>query len=246
MFFFYHQKCRVPAKAPSKPALMARGICDRYLPDLRSHADRSTFMMSDHIGQSGMEVKDKVYKAYVKEKEEAKAVYDQAVQAGQFAGHVALDARDSNQFSVSVNIEAHGKVTFNLTYEQLLSRNLGVYTNTININPSQIVEDMSVTVNIEEPTAIKDLEVPELQISNEVVVDKPNSLAKIDEKSPTHKVVVWAPTPEEQKSQNATGLSGQFVVKYDVDRESNPQQILNPSYPTLTGPGRGRNGQKVG
>ncbi|XP_046677059.1 inter-alpha-trypsin inhibitor heavy chain H4-like isoform X2 [Homalodisca vitripennis] len=185
-----------------------------------------TLPESAFISEFLMEVKDKVYKAYVKEKEEAKAVYDQAVQAGQFAGHVALDARDSNQFSVSVNIEAHGKVTFNLTYEQLLSRNLGVYTNTININPSQIVEDMSVTVNIEEPTAIKDLEVPELQISNEVVVDKPNSLAKIEEKSPTHKVVVWAPTPEEQKSQNATGLSGQFVVKYDVDRESNPQQIL--------------------
>uniref|UniRef100_A0A1B6KKL4 VIT domain-containing protein n=1 Tax=Graphocephala atropunctata TaxID=36148 RepID=A0A1B6KKL4_9HEMI len=185
-----------------------------------------TLPESAFISEFLMEVKDNVYKAYVKEKEEAKAVYDQAVQAGQFAGHVALDARDSNQFSVSVNIEAHGKVTFNLTYEQLLSRNLGVYTNTININPQQIVEDMSVTVSVEEPSAIKDLEVPELQISNEVVVDKPNSLAKIEEKSPNHKVVVWAPTPEEQKSQNSTGLSGQFVVKYDVDREANPQQIL--------------------
>lgn len=45
-------------------------------------------------------------------------------------------------------------------------------------------------------------------------------------KSPNHKIVTWAPTPEEQKSQNSTGVSGQFIVKYDVDREENPQQIL--------------------
>lgn len=37
------------------------------------------------------EVKGKVYKAYVKEKKEAKADYDQAVQFGQAAGHVALE-----------------------------------------------------------------------------------------------------------------------------------------------------------
>lgn len=38
------------------------------------------------------EVKGKVYKAYVKEKKEAKADYDQAVQYGQAAGHVALES----------------------------------------------------------------------------------------------------------------------------------------------------------
>lgn len=52
-------------------------------------------------------------------------------------------ARDSNQFTVSVNIEAHGKVTFNLTYEQLLSRNLDVYSNVININPQQVSTELT-------------------------------------------------------------------------------------------------------
>jgi len=183
---------------------------------------------SAFISEFLMDIKGKVYKAYVKKKEEAKKDYDQAVAAGQFAGHVALDARDSNQFTVSTNIEGNGKVIFNLTYEELMDRNLGVYTNTINLNPQQIVNDMSVTVNIEEPTAITTLEVPELQVSNEVIPDnsKQNTLAKIEEKSPNHKIIVWAPTPEQQKSQNSTGVSGQFIVKYDVDRKENPQQIL--------------------
>lgn len=37
------------------------------------------------------DVKGKVYKAYVKEKQAAKTDYDQAVQSGQSAGHVALE-----------------------------------------------------------------------------------------------------------------------------------------------------------
>jgi len=185
-----------------------------------------TLPESAFISQFLMEIKDKVYKAYVKEKEEAKAIYQEAVQSGHFAGHVALDARDSNQFTVSVNIEAHGKVTFNLTYEQLLARNLGVYSNVINIDPQQIVDDMSVTVNIEEPSDIIDLEVPELQMSNEAIPEKRNELAKIKEISPKHKQVTWAPTADEQRSKKDSGLSGQFIVKYDVDRKDNPQQIL--------------------
>lgn len=53
-----------------------------------------------------------------------------------------------------------------------------------------------------------------------------NALARIEEKSASHKVVVWAPTPDEQRALNSTGVSGQFIVKYDVDRSQNPQQIL--------------------
>jgi hypothetical protein len=49
-----------------------------------------------------------------------------------------FSARDSNKFTVSVNIEAESKVTFNLTYEQLLTRKLGVYENVINVQPGQV------------------------------------------------------------------------------------------------------------
>ena len=40
-------------------------------------------------------------------------------------GHVALSARDSNQFSISANAEAGVKVQFHLLYEELLQRRSG-------------------------------------------------------------------------------------------------------------------------
>jgi len=39
---------------------------------------------------------------------------------------------------VNVNIKPESKVTFNLTYEELLSRKLGRYEHTINIIPEQV------------------------------------------------------------------------------------------------------------
>lgn len=51
---------------------------------------------------------------------------------------VLFSTRDSNKFTVSVNVEAESKVTFNLTYEQLLSRKLGIYENVINVQPGQV------------------------------------------------------------------------------------------------------------
>lgn len=51
---------------------------------------------------------------------------------------VFFSARDSNKFTVSVNVESESKVTFNLTYEQLLPRKLGIYENIINIQPGQV------------------------------------------------------------------------------------------------------------
>lgn len=47
-------------------------------------------------------------------------------------------SRNSNTFNVNVNIKAQSKVTFNLTYEELLSRRLGRYEQVINISPEQV------------------------------------------------------------------------------------------------------------
>ena len=49
-----------------------------------------------------------------------------------------LSARDSNQFTISLNVEPLSKVTFNLTYEEFLQRALGSYKHEININPGQV------------------------------------------------------------------------------------------------------------
>lgn len=56
-------------------------------------------------------------------------------------------ARDSNKFTVSVNVEAESKVTFNLTYEQLLTRKLGVYENIIHLQPGQVNMKYNIMLN---------------------------------------------------------------------------------------------------
>lgn len=67
--------------------------------------------------------------------------------SGQSAGHVAASARDSNRFTVSVNIEPESKVVFLLTYEELLERKNDQYELIVNIRPGQIVKDLNVKVS---------------------------------------------------------------------------------------------------
>jgi uncharacterized protein YegL len=174
-----------------------------------------------------MVIKDKVYAAYVKEKEEAKKDYQEAVDRGETAGHVELSARDSNLFTVSVNVEPSSKVTFNLTYEQLLTRTLGLYENVINVNPGQVVKSMDIEVNIDESSDITSLEVPDLKTSNEI--DSSNSKTidvKIERPTPRTAKITWSPSDKQQQQISDAGVKGQLIVRYDVDRVSNPNQIL--------------------
>ena len=70
-----------------------------------------------------------------------------------------FSARDANQFTVSVNIEANAKVTFNLTYEQLLSRRRGLYEHTVHVNPGTVVPRLSIRTIILETLPISDIRV---------------------------------------------------------------------------------------
>lgn len=84
---------------------------------------------------------------------------------------VRSSARDSQRFTVSVNVEPQKKVNFKLTYEELLTRKLGTYRHVVNLDPGQIVNDLKVTTRIEESSNITTLKVPALRTSNEIVED---------------------------------------------------------------------------
>ncbi|KAF2891776.1 hypothetical protein ILUMI_14397, partial [Ignelater luminosus] len=96
------------------------------------------------ISGFSMEVAGKNYTAYVKEKDQAKRDYDQAVASGFSAAHVAVSARDSNRFTVSVNLEPETNAAFYLTYEELLKREDGHYEQIINLHPGQPIKDLNV------------------------------------------------------------------------------------------------------
>ncbi|XP_049790626.1 inter-alpha-trypsin inhibitor heavy chain H4-like isoform X8 [Schistocerca nitens] len=176
-----------------------------------------------------IEMDNVTYEAYVRGKEEARQEYDAAVAEGRGAAHVAVSARDSNVVHVSVNVEAQKKVTFNLTYEELLQREIGAYNLRININPRQPVDDLAVEVRIEEQAPLRLVEVPRLQETNEILDTPDNAtdpLARIERPTPLSAIVRWSPTKEEQRQRGEEGVSGQLVVRYDVDRDASPNQIL--------------------
>jgi len=109
-----------------------------------------------------MEIDGIAYEALVKEKQKAQTEYDQAISQGQAAAQVS-SARDANQFTVSVNIEPRAKVTFNLTYEELLVRRHGIYEHLIHVNPGQVVENLSIDVDIAEVLPLQRVRVPALR-----------------------------------------------------------------------------------
>ncbi|XP_039745524.1 inter-alpha-trypsin inhibitor heavy chain H3-like [Pararge aegeria] len=110
----------------------------------------------------------KSYKAYVKEREEASRIYSEAVSQGASAAHIATEARDSNHFTVSVNVEGNTTAIFDLRYEEFLVRRNGLYNHAINLHPGALVPKMEVVVHIKESQKITKLFVPEVRTGNEI------------------------------------------------------------------------------
>ena len=71
--------------------------------------------------------------------------------------------RETNAFQIMVNVAAMEKVTFELTYQELLKRTKGRYSHVIYVNPGQVVDDMSVEVAIKESRDLTSLRVPPIK-----------------------------------------------------------------------------------
>merc|ERR1719228_1186442 len=185
---------------------------------------------SAFISNFSMIIRDVEYVAQVKEKEEAKATFDEAVSLGRGAGIINKDIRDSNIFTVTTNIEPGAKVIFKLTYEELLERKSGKYEHFINIDPKQLVDDLKVEVFINESLPISSIFVPELIQSNEIdfIGSEENTIAEVEKNVDgfaNNARVVFAPDKSYQQEAGAQGISGQFLVQYDVDRQGRDSEV---------------------
>ncbi|XP_052747595.1 inter-alpha-trypsin inhibitor heavy chain H4 isoform X5 [Bicyclus anynana] len=174
-------------------------------PDSRSQ--EATFRMllpeTAFIAGFTMILSGKSYKAYVKEKEEAKQIYTQAVSQGLGAAHVATKARDSNHFTVSVNVEGNTTAVFDMRYEEFLFRRNGCYNHVINLHPGVIVPNMQVDVHIKESQKITTLRVPEVRTGNEIDAtekDPQNSIAVITRgRKEREATITFTPDEREQR-----------------------------------------------
>ncbi|KAM6062401.1 inter-alpha-trypsin inhibitor heavy chain H3-like [Chlamydotis macqueenii] len=177
------------------------------------------------ITNFSMTIDGVTYPGTIKEKEVAKKQYEKAVSKGQTAGLVKASGRKTEKFTVSVNIEAGSKVTFELTYEELLKRQFGKYEMFIKVKPKQLVKDFEIEVNIFEPQGISELEAEGTFITN----DLQNIIKKTFSEKKGH--LSFKPTLDQQRTCancSQSVLDGDFTVRYDVKRTTlDNLQIVN-------------------
>ncbi|NWS37434.1 ITIH4 inhibitor, partial [Probosciger aterrimus] len=174
------------------------------------------------ITNFSMSIDGKVYPGIIKEKASAQKEYDTAVSHGQSAGLVKITGRKLEQFHVSVSIAAASKVTFELTYEELLKRQLGKFELLIKVRPKQLVKHFQIDVHIFEPQGIRFLETDSTFMTNELT----KALTKVQNETKAH--ILFKPTVDQQKINpefDETLLNGDFVVRYDVKREATAGDI---------------------
>uniref|UniRef100_A0A672FZ96 Inter-alpha-trypsin inhibitor heavy chain 3 n=1 Tax=Salarias fasciatus TaxID=181472 RepID=A0A672FZ96_SALFA len=170
-----------------------------------------------------MFIDGQVYDGNVKEKEQAQRQYTTAVSRGQSAGIVSSVGRTLEEFKTSVTISAHNKVTFELTYEELMKRTLGKYELQIHARPMQPVKDFKIDVHIQEKAGISFLDVKGGLSTNALA----NAITRTqaDKQAWVH----FYPTEDQQKacdSCDEQGLNGDLVIVYDVNRNSTLGDIM--------------------
>uniref|UniRef100_UPI003F65BE93 uncharacterized protein LOC100003906 isoform 16 precursor n=1 Tax=Danio rerio TaxID=7955 RepID=UPI003F65BE93 len=178
------------------------------------------------ISKFRMIIEGKTYDGVVKKKEEAQQQYNKAVSRGESAGLIKSVGRTLEDFKTSVTVAANSKVTFELTYEELLKRRLGKYELLINAQPMQPVADFKIDVHIQENPGISFLEVKGDLNTGDLASAVKTTRADKDA------WVTFYPTRDQQtKCTNCAenGLNGDLIITYDVNR-GNPKgevQISN-------------------
>ncbi|XP_039653820.1 inter-alpha-trypsin inhibitor heavy chain H3-like isoform X4 [Perca fluviatilis] len=157
------------------------------------------------------------YDGVVKGKEKAQQQYTEAVSRGQSAGLVSSVGRTLEEFKTSVTVAAHKKVTFELTYEELLKRKLGKYELQIHARPMQPVKDFKVDVYINEKAGINFIEVKG-GLSTKALA---NAITRTH--ADKQAWVYFYPTEDQQKTCDGCGeqgMNGDLVIVYDVNRDT--------------------------
>ncbi|XP_052410357.1 inter-alpha-trypsin inhibitor heavy chain H2 [Carassius gibelio] len=157
----------------------------------------------------------------VKEKTVARNLYALARARGKAAGIVRTNSQAMEMFKTEVHVPPGNKVEFELHYQEMMQRKLGVYQHTLHLQPGRLVPQLQVDVYIFEPKGIK------FVTASNTLGQRLADLAKITHtKEKAH--IVFKPTLQQQrKCENCTesAVDGVFTVKYDVERESNAGEL---------------------
>ncbi|CAN9508438.1 unnamed protein product [Ophioblennius macclurei] len=145
-------------------------------------------------------------------------------------------------FRMEASIPGRNRAVFLLTYEELLQRRLGRYEHVTSLRPMQLVSRLSLEVTIVDHAPIVDLEVLPLRNgrSNGATASaaSSSSASKSAAKLPVTTVIknernvcriTFSPNIVQQAKITTSGLLGDFVIRYDVQRDMGigDIQVLN-------------------
>ncbi|XP_040006607.1 inter-alpha-trypsin inhibitor heavy chain H5 [Xiphias gladius] len=141
-------------------------------------------------------------------------------------------------FRMAANIPGRNRAVFLLTYEELLQRRLGRYEHTTRLRPLQLVSRLSLDVTVADHSLITDLQVLPLRNgrSSANVPNAPKIPAKPE--PPVTTVIknennickiTFSPNIVQQAKITTNGILGDFVIRYDVQRDMGigDIQVLN-------------------
>nr|XP_033484518.1 inter-alpha-trypsin inhibitor heavy chain H6 isoform X2 [Epinephelus lanceolatus] len=129
--------------------------------------------------------------------------------------------REIEKFRVAVSVPSGARMSFSLSYEELLPRRLGRYELSLGLRPGQLVHNLTLDVTIMERTGLSFIKAFPLKmsrlLSNTAQGDAEAPPSTHVERSACCARVRYSPTLQQQNSISPKGLNADFIIQYDVD-----------------------------
>lgn len=142
-------------------------------------------------------------------------------------------------FRMAAKIPGRNRAIFLLTYEELLRRRLGRYEHVTSLRPMQLVSRLSLEVTIADHSDITDLQVLPLRNGRSSAAAAPSAsktpakpeapVTTVIKKEKNVCKITFSPNIVQQAKITTNGLLGDFVIRYDVQRDMGigDIQVLN-------------------
>uniref|UniRef100_A0A3Q3W9S6 VWFA domain-containing protein n=1 Tax=Mola mola TaxID=94237 RepID=A0A3Q3W9S6_MOLML len=131
------------------------------------------------------------------------------------------NAQDMETFKTEVHVPPGSHIEFELHYQEMMQRKLGMYEHTLYLQPGRLVPHLQVDVYIFEPKGISMIQSPNT-LGNQFA----DLIHVTTSKGKAH--VVFKPTYlQQRKCENCseTAVDGIFTVQYDVTRDNNAGEL---------------------
>uniref|UniRef100_A0A8C5G7G3 Inter-alpha-trypsin inhibitor heavy chain 5 n=1 Tax=Gouania willdenowi TaxID=441366 RepID=A0A8C5G7G3_GOUWI len=173
-----------------------------------------------YVSNFTMIIGGRVYQSEVKPKER-KVKQERGERQNKGPGEASVES-EVEVFRMEVNIPGRNRAIFLLSYEELLQRRLGRYEHVTSLRPLQLVSRLSLEVTIVDRSPITELQV--LPLRN----DRSNGNGGSTNEKNICKIT-FSPNIVQQAQISTSGNLGDFVVRYDIQRDMGigDIQVLN-------------------